>query len=329
MRIAKKTIILVELLLILGLLFWVFMLYHDQSTNASSENVNYSLLSPRINANLLQPNSYLVMNYDPLEEEFRTFIEQNNLSMSIYVENMRDGAAMSINGHRTYLSGSMGKLPIAIMIMERVQRGELSLDTNLSILEEDKDSYSGNFYQENVTEAPVSLLLSKMLQESDNTALYVLVRNTDPNDYVLLLEKYYGYYDQSLPDEDTENVVNPISMYNMYSSLYLSTVLDAENSQYLLELLSNTTFPIHEIAQIPSDVIIAQKYGVRYDGDNQYFHDCGIMYIDDMRVFYCIMTEDLDPETGELVVGQVVNRIYTYSLEKRDELDEYAQNNKT
>lgn len=325
MRMRIKILLILQFIVILTLAFWVFTLSSpDLDHDAHYKNPNYSLLSSRISYDILESNSYLILNYDPLEEELSQLIEQNHLNVSIYVVNLRDGASFGVNSEQTYLTGSMGKLPIAILIMKQIERGNLTLETNLTILESDRDSYSGTLYQDNSTEVSVSFLLHAMLQNSDNTALHVLERNTKNEDYILLLQNYYGYFDGPFPTETTPNVVNPITMYTLYSSLYLSTILTADDSQYLLTILSNTTFPIHELANIPPNVTIAQKYGTRYEGDNQDYHDCGIIYAEELRIFYCVMTKDLNPDIGAQVIGVLVNRIYSYSIEQRQELDVFV-----
>lgn len=322
MRIRKKTIIIFEAAVILILLLLILALYRSPAKITSEQN--NSLLSNRITSNLLEPQSYLILNYDPLEEELTHFITENNLSVSVYVENLRDGAAMGIHEEEGYIPASMGKVPAAILIMKEVEQGKLQLDTELGILDEDRTSNDSMLYNESIKELPVSVLLEKMLKESDNIALNVLQRNIDPEEYDTLLGKYYGYYDQRISLEDSNRIlVNPITIYNIYSSLYLSTILQQDNSQYILELLSNTSFPIHDIATIPENVTIAQKYGFRSGDGEPYFHDCGIMYFSEIRLFYCVMTKDLDQETGQKVIGTIVHRIYTYTLETRRELDYY------
>ena len=327
MRMKVKILLILQFLVIIGLSVLVFSLSSPKiDPEAHYRNSNYSLLSSRISYDILQPNNYLILNYDPLEKELSALIKENHLNVSIYVENIRDGASFGVNSEQTYLTGSMGKLPVAILIMKQIERGNFTLHTNFTVLDTDKDSYSGTLYAENATEASVSFLLEAMLQNSDNTALHVLERHTNPSDYITLLEQYYGYYDGTLPTETTPNVINPLTVYTIYSSLFLSTILSADHSEYLLEILSNTTFPIHELADIPENITITQKYGTRYDGDNKYFHDCGIIYAHETRVFYCVMTKDLDPDTASEIIGILVNKVYSYTVEQRKILDEYETN---
>jgi len=98
------------------------------------------------------------------------------------------------------------------------------------------------------------------------------------------------------------DLVTSASIYNFFSSLYLSTVLNPKDSEYILSLLPNTTFDIKRIANLPDNVTAAHKYGAYYAEDSKFFHDCGILYIGDSRIFYCIMTKNLGVKQAERTI---------------------------
>jgi hypothetical protein len=62
---------------------------------------------------------------------------------------------------------------------------------------------------------------------------------------------------------------------------------------------------------------VAQKFGSFHLMGIDLFHSCGIMYIKDSRVMYCIMTQGLSEEKGQIAVGDIVNKIYNFVLEGR------------
>ncbi|MBI5073316.1 serine hydrolase [Candidatus Woesearchaeota archaeon] len=287
----------------------------EKITSAALSN-DTKLLSSRIYSGILEPQSYLILNYEPLQEELKQNIEKNNLTISVYVENLRSGAHMSINGNQTYLSASMMKIPLAILVMKKIERGEMTLDTPLAILDNDKTDTWGTLYNTTAQYLTVRQLLDRMLEDSDNTALNILYRNIDQDDFENLVYKYYGFQ---------SNSVTTISFYNLFSSLYLSTVLEPQDSEYILQMLTKTTFNLPQIADLPEDVVIAHKFGSRYKDDEKYFHDCGIIYDKELRIFYCIMTKDLEQDTAIQVSAYLLNRIYIYSVQTRIDLDNYKQ----
>ena len=60
-----------------------------------------------------------------------------------------------------------------------------------------------------------------------------------------------------------------------------------------------------------------------YYENNKFFHDCGIMYIDESKVFYCIMTKDLAMKNATNLIGTMVHNVYSYTVDTKDKLDYY------
>lgn len=321
-----KSLIIIEALVILVLLGYILI----PSVYTQNKNASKGLLSPRVYEGILEPKSFLILNYVPLKNEIESFIQQNKLNVSVYIENMRSGSHVGLNEREGYPPASLNKVLVAILIMKKVEDGELSLDSEIEIIDEDRNGAFGDLYKTKETRLPLRILLEKMLRESDDTAFFALNRLADNEDRTLIMS-YLDYYsdespDKTKPGEDSENgLVTPKSMYNMFSSLYLSTILKPENSEYILSMLTDTVFDIHEVAELPENITIAHKFAVKYIGKEKFFHDCGIMYVDDGRIFYCVMTKDLSSKTAESLIGAIVHNIYYYHTQTRDKLEYYKK----
>ena len=303
--------------------------FEKQTTN--SENNTIKLLSPRVYAGILEPNNLLIRNFDPLKKKLEEYMSQNNLNASIYVVNMRSGADFGINENDGFLPASLNKVPIAMLILKKVEKGKLSFDTMLPIDDSDRTDSFGDLYKTKEKELPMRVLFEKMLKESDNTAFRVLQRQVDPNE-IKFLVKYLDYYSADITSDypknlsrETLEIVTPKSMYNLFSSLYLSSVLEPNDSEYILSLLTNTVFDIKKIAGLPDDVTVSQKFGFEDVDGQQYLHSCGIMYTGNARIFYCIMTYGLSQENGIQTIGFVVNLIHRYIADISEELFNYRE----
>jgi beta-lactamase class A len=327
-----KMVIIVEAIIILILAFsFVFSIF-SVDNNSITQNVSYCdrhyydsqvcLLSPRVYTGILKSGNLLIMNFKPLQEDIQDYISTSNLNVSVYVLNMRDSASFGINSSKGFEPASLNKLPVAILILEKVEQGELNLDRFLPIKEEDKDSKSGTLYNTTAKVMTVRDLLHHMLSESDNTAFRVLEEQITLED-LQKLSVYLNYYTQNInyipPIVNNSYEITPKSTSNLFMSLYLSSILTPEDSELILKYLSDSTFNINKYAGLPDDVIVAQKYGTYYVGSKNDFHDCGIMYIMDSRIFYCVMTQGMDEEKAPVVIGNIVNKIYDYIIEKRKE----------
>ena len=323
MQLNLKWVLVAETLLII-ILLTAFILGYISIKSEKPALQETGLLSPRIYSGLLQPKSFLIVNYLPLRNSLESYIESNHLNVSVYVVNLRDGASTGINERATYPPASLSKLPMAILIADKVEDGTLKWDTLIPITSSDKNNQSGSLFKTDVQNLPLRVIFDTMLEESDNTAFNILNHYIDSSDYNYLVGDYFGYFRGPVQEKDNANaqIISPKSMYNIFSSLYLSTVLESQDSEHILDLLTNTAFDIKKVASLPDDVIVAQKFAAKYDSGNQFFHDCGIIYIQEMRVFYCVMTQGLSIEQGIKVTGFIVNTIYHYSRDTRTYLDE-------
>ena len=324
MKLKLKYVAIAELVIIV-LLVW--MLTPKYSSLPTVKDYSQGLLSPRVYAGIIEPKSLLVLNYAPLRRSLDEYIKKNNLSISLYLENLRSGASMGIKERKGYPPASLNKVAVAILVMKKIERKELKLDSLLDILDSQRDESFGDLYNTADKKLSVDVLMVQMLEKSDNTAFNVLNAQVDPKD-LGLLQDYNDYYSEesvnkTKPNEDySTGLVTPKSMYNVFASLYLSTMLEPNDSEYILQHLTHTVFDVNRIAQLPPTVKVAQKFGDVYHGQEKYLHSCGILYDGDRRFFYCVMTEGLAKEEAQKQIGFIVHEMYNYSLQTRKYLDE-------
>ena len=289
------------------------------STSTSSPaNINYPLLSTTINSGYLAPQSFLIFNFGSLRDYLTQVVYSNNLDVSLYALNLRDGSSFQINGDTGAYPASLNKIPVAVLVLNEIEKGQLSFDTPVSI---DKSLFSNDtdpIYYQN-SQLSVRTLLERMLQQSDNTAFKFLLAETNVTDLNKLMDYYdidaqHSYKYTSEADMESNALLTPSSFSNMFSSLYYSTILNANDSEYVLELLSNTTVSMNQLANVPNNVTIAHKWGY-YSADNtSIFNDCGIMYIGNGRILYCASIRNQSIPASNGVIGGIVNSIYQFFI---------------
>jgi len=287
--------------------------------NAESKTSELKLLSPRIYAKLLEPNSYLILNFKNLKEELNEYLSKNKVHASIYVENLRTGAFFDINGSEAYPLASLNKLPLAMVILKKVEEGKLSLDKELEIYDKDRESSSGNLHTLPIKKMSIKELIHHMLTNSDNTATITLEREARKED-IDKLEEYINFYSNDIVSEKAPLMITeatPINISNLFISLYLSTALDPKYSEMILSYLVNTSYDIKKYANLSEEVVVVHKHGFQYSEAKKFFHDCGIMYMKDSRFCYCILTKGIDMERSKEVIGTILNKIYSFIILKK------------
>jgi hypothetical protein len=286
---------------------------------------NKKLVSPRVYSKIIEPGSFPLVNFAPLKEGLVNYIEQNKFAISIYVESFKTGAAFGIGEKTGFMPAGLSKVLVAIMALKKVEKEKLDLNTGVDIEESDRVGL-----MRGKKKMPLKVLIKQMLSESDPTALKVLQRYIDREDKAVILN-YVSYPihqnidSLDLGEDDENGLVTPKSVYNIFSSLYLSSILKPEHSEFILSNLVDTVFDVKKTGKLSNNVTIAHAFGARYSGEEKFFHDCGIMYIHskDMRLFYCVMTKGQDEEIAKENIGSIVRAVYSYSLHVRNKFDYY------
>lgn len=316
-----KIIVFIEFFIIVFLTITSFTYYYKA---ASFQNQN-GLLSPGIYTGALTAQSRLLFNFAPLESSLNNYIGRwNNKTVGVYISNLRDGASIGINEEEDFEPASLNKLPLAILTMREIEKGQIGLDTKFKITPEDIDSASGTLYLHVGEEITVANLLKAMLSDSDNTAFAILFKQIDSNEWETLSD-YLNYYEIKSTSARGKNIklytVSPIANSHIFSSLYLSTLLEPEHSEYILSLLTNSSrFDVNKVSNIPENITIAQKFGEYYGGEEKYFHSCGIMYLNNGRFFYCVMTKGASKEEAQEIIGEIVHQTYEYIISTRKQV---------
>lgn len=274
-------------------------------------NKKYKLLSPVLGH---IPKEELLVNFSPLRKELTKIVESYpSADISIYFEYLNTGANISINGDLRQKPASLSKLPLAIIILHKIEQGEISLSDIKTITQEDKSSTWGELFKEPVgTEISIKQLIGEMIINSDNTAqniLFKLVTEKDVEDIVS------GIGIEELFNEEGEVSVKEYSrlLRTLYTGLYLSL----ENSEELLNLMTLSTRERYIPNTLPKSVPVAHKFGT--DNTNGYFNDSGIIYAKNRPYILIVLVsakEDASQLDAQKIISEISQEAYNH-VEKK------------
>lgn len=90
----------------------------------------------------------LLTTVQPVREELNQIFEEQGLSYtSLYFEYLNTGANISVNQDVRILPASLIKVPLAMAVMKKVEKGDWKLYNQLILTKEDRDNEWGDVYK--------------------------------------------------------------------------------------------------------------------------------------------------------------------------------------
>jgi beta-lactamase class A len=262
-----------KIALVLAILFVVtrpvalFVVNHFIHKAAQTATRNeYPLVDPA--RQFISQDDYLI-NIDHLRTYLNSF---SNKSISIYYEQLNSGANISVNKDLRLWPASLTKLPVALVVMKKIESGGWSEDTTLTLADTDKDPGSGDLYKNpDGSKFTVSDLLEQLLVNSDNTAERMLTRSLSDQELKTLIDE------TGLEDVfDAQGLASAKEYTRLFRVLYTSSYLKRAQSEKILELLSKAAPGQYLGAGLPEGTAYAHKFGENVKHD--VVGDSGIVY---------------------------------------------------
>ena len=221
-----------------------------------------------------------------------------NDHFSIYVKQLSTGREAGINENQRMYAASIMKLPYLYYVQEKINQGDVQLDTALKYVPE-VNEFPGSYKPEGSGSLPkkadnkeysVKDLITKTAKESDNVAHNIL-----------------GYYITNKSDETFKQQMTVLSGENwdvtdkLASAKMAGQVMESIYNQngFVLESLSKTSYDNQRIAKNIS-VSVAHKIG---DAD-EFKHDTGVVYTESPFII-SIFTKNSDYDTISKIAKDV------------------------
>ncbi len=292
-------------LLLIGILFLVanfvtYLVTKESFSVFSSES--FKLLNPA--RAFIQPKD-LIINIQPLRDELQK-IGDKDPRISIYFEFLNTGASIAVNKDAEFWPASLLKLPVSMAVTKKIERGEWEWGNELVVMTSDKDDRFGELYKKPIgTRLTLQELVQETLQHSDNTSNFMLVRNLEP-------EEFQAIYDHlGLTDFMSKDGKISAKKYSViFRALYNASYLSEQNSQKLLNIMTDTPFDEYAGSAIPDNVKFSHKIGV--SDERNVFLDAGIAYIPKRPYILTIMIATSDNEEAKKIMHDISDRVYKY-----------------
>ena len=207
-----------------------------------------------------------------LQRKVEDAIAGFNGDVGVYIKNLRTGRIVAINADTVFPTASIVKIPILLGVMQKVERGELNLNQNLSY--HDSLLYAGvdilgSF--KSGEKIQLEKLLMLMLSMSDNTASLWLQSLAGTGTRINAFMDSLGYRHTRVNSRTPGRQeiwkiygwgqTTPFEISHIFESLYHKRIFSDSLSNVTLRLLGRNYWDENALSAIPPTVQVFSKNG--------------------------------------------------------------------
>lgn len=223
--------------------------------------------------------------FEDIVEILNVMSAEHRENIGIYYYNFDTDESYGVNEDIEFVSASLKKLAMVMQILDKVQAGEFSLDTEIEYINKDYADGTGTLqFEEVISKRTIKELVNLSIVESDNIAYNMLNRVCD----YTLLDYISNILEESIAKDEYPKLTAK-QTFKLLNRLYTNPTGN-EYYEEVLELMKITAFNDRLDKNVPTDKV-AHKIGSYF----RYYHDAGIIYAKETYALV-ILTKDI----GEL-----------------------------
>jgi beta-lactamase class A len=312
-----KKIFLVIIFLVLG--FSVGFFLRIYFFNKCSDQ--FSLMNPVFAC--IRSQTINKKGYTDLKATLTSYIDDEQKAgrveiVAVFFRDLIGGPTLGINDRVDFIPASLLKLPVVLTIYRwaeeedpNILSQELMFD-NKTLLQNNQEFPPEQMIQVN-TPYTVEELVEHTIKYSDNFAAELLVEhiNNLGNGRDLIADTYRDLGILNSNDLDSSSV-SAKGFSSIFTLLFNNSFLVKEDSEKILEILSENNFDEGLKAGVPGEIKVANKFGEREvtsTGEKQ-LHDCGIIYYPTNPYLLCVMTKGKDIADLKNIISHISEEFY-------------------
>ncbi|MGB8908253.1 MAG: serine hydrolase [Candidatus Cybelea sp.] len=270
-------------------------------------------------ASVAPARAYLPPPLASLNHDVRSLARHLPAAIALDVFDLNTGYYAGFNAGKSMPAASTIKVPVMVEVFAQLETGRFDLQHRVRLEYVDKDYGSGDLCDEPVgTTYPVSELLEKMIDISDNTATNMLIRLVGRRNINRRMEELGLTRTHLAGDVRTAGWsirqtlrTSPADLVHLLALMARGELVDEWSSNEMIAILKadeyNTLLP----EPLPPDVAIAHKTGSLNDTLN----DAGIVFASEAPYVIAVMTTALpSKDLGRSFIHSVSRLAYADEL---------------
>ncbi len=244
---------------------------------------------------------------DDLKKKIQETVNNRWKNYSVLVKDLGSGFTVGINETVIFTAASVNKVPIVAALYYYAGKGEVDLDERVTIQIRDVQDFGTGSIRYDPPGSVYSLkTLAKLaIEQSDNTAAYVLGNYTVGLDRVEKLMGQWGLTQTDMVNNKTSN--RDMSM--LFEKMYTGEVTNAASTQEMLAFFMDTDFEDRLSALLPDGATVYHKIG----NEIAVMHDVGIITDGKVTYYIGVLSSDItDEEEAKKIIAEVSKLVYDY-----------------
>lgn len=231
---------------------------------------------------------------------------QNRLkNYSVYVKDLNTPFTVAINETVIFTAASISKVPIIAALYYLAGKGEIDLDERVTVQPRDVQNFGTGSIRYDPPRSVYSLkTLAKLaIEQSDNTAAYILGTYTVGLDKIQTLINEWGLTQTDMVNNKTSNQ----DLNKLFEKIYKGGVTNAASTQEMLAFFKDTDFEDRIPSLLPKDVSVYHKIG----NETAIMHDAGIITNGKITYYIGVLTSDItDEEETKKIIAEISKLVY-------------------
>lgn len=301
--------IILILLLTIGNVWQYFNFTKNIKSGLEQHYQTYRYIDPGL---VLIDEKDITSNFEPLRQKIDEIVNplRETFDVSLYFEFMNNGGNIVVNKDLSIWPVSLAKLPLAMVVAKKAERGLIDLADKVELIPDDFDAKAGHVWENYMPGDSLRYdkLIEYSISQSDNTAYRALLRLTSEEERQELVEEL------GLTQLFNEGQSVSAKQYSrILRALYSASYLNREESDDFIKFMVDTTFPGYIRNGIPAEVLVAHKYGKQVVLN--VYSDAGIVYVPGRPYILTIMVQSktgVGEEKAAELISLLSSEIYTY-----------------
>ncbi|AZA99396.1 class A beta-lactamase, subclass A2 [Chryseobacterium joostei] len=269
-----------------------------------------------------------------LKKIIESIIVNKKADVGVSIMEIPKKEVVQINGNKFYPMLSTVKFHIALAILHKVEKGELSLQQKIYIKKEELLENTWSPFQKEHPEGNIELTLEEtmkwMVSYSDNNLTDILLRligGPEPVQKFINSKNFVIKNNEEDMHKDWDsqfiNTITPNEANRLLEKFYNGKLLNKEHTKWLYTAMLNNASGAKRLkAHLPKGVKIAHRTGTSFTNESGMtgaINDFGIIELSDKkRIYIAVFVHDTYEkfENAEAIIADISKATYDYYNKK-------------